>query len=46
MQNGCSAKFVLKVIIALNLWVVILDLVACVNTYPTNDNKRLNKILK
>lgn len=46
IQNGCSAKFVLKVIFALNLWVVVLDLVACENTYPTNDNKRLNKILK
>lgn len=46
IQNGCPAKFVLKVIFALNLWVVVLDLVACEGTYPTNDIKRLSKFSK
>lgn len=46
IQSGCSAKFVLKVIFALNLWVVVLDLVACEDTYPTNHTKRLGKFSK
>lgn len=46
IQNGCSAKFVLEVIFALNLWVVVLDLVACESMYPTSDNKKLSKFSK
>lgn len=46
VQNGCSATFVLKVIFDFNLWVGVLDLVACEDMYPTNDNKRLSKFSK